>query len=142
MKPNPPADLVPLAPADLAAVQTVPQRVVAAWANHDPDAFADVFTPDGTMILPGLYRRGRDDIRSHMAEAFAGPYRGTQVTGHPVNVTVLGERVVVLITEGGVMLPGEAQVAAERAIRATWLLVKQDGEWRLAAYQNSPAFSG
>jgi uncharacterized protein (TIGR02246 family) len=142
MKPNPTAGVVPLAPADLAALQAVPQRVVTAWADHDADAFAEVFTADGTMILPGLYRRGRDDIRSHMAEAFTGPYRGTRVTGEPVNVSVLGERVVALITEGGVMLPGETEVAKERAIRATWLLVKQDGEWRLAAYQNSPAFPG
>jgi uncharacterized protein (TIGR02246 family) len=43
----------------------------------------------------------------------------------------------VLITEGGVLAPGET-VAAERLIRATWVVAKQDNGWQLAAYHNSP----
>jgi uncharacterized protein (TIGR02246 family) len=142
MTQNPVIGFVGPSPADQAAVWAVPQRIVAAWANHDADAFAEAFTEHGTMILPGVYRCGRDDIRTHMAGAFAGPYQGTRVTGQPINITFLGEGVVVLITQGGVLRPGETRVSDVRAIRATWLVVKQDGEWRLAAYQNSPAHAG
>nr|WTA64410.1 SgcJ/EcaC family oxidoreductase [Micromonospora sp. NBC_00855] len=124
---------------DQAAAAAVPLQIIAAWQRHDADAFADVFTPDGTMILPGLYRRGRDEIRDFMSTGFAGPYRGTQVTGEPFHVTFLGPDTALLLTKGGVLAPGEDTVAEERQIRASWLLAKRDGRWLLAAYQNTPA---
>src|SRR4051812_40899503 len=123
---------------DQAAIAGVAQSVVAAWAAHDADAFAGVFTEDGTMILPGLFRKGRDDIRSFMAEAFAGPYKGTQVTGQPIDLKIINSETVLMITQGGVLAPGETEVSGEAAIRASWLVVKRDGKWLLTAYQNSP----
>lgn len=125
-------------PADQAAIAALPQRIIAAWGAHDADAFASVFTEDGTMIIAGVHRKGRRQIREHMAGAFAGPYRGTQVVGTPFEVRLLGPGVVLMLSEGGVRGASESEVLAENAVRASWLAVKQDGEWSLAAYQNTP----
>lgn len=120
----------------------VPQRIVAAWARNDGDAFAGVFTDDATMILPNdVFVAGRDEIRTFMTRAFAGPYRGTRVHGEPISVRAVGSDVVVVVTRGGVLAPGETEVAPERAIRATWVLAQVAGEWRIAAYQNTPIAS-
>ncbi|EDY47189.1 SgcJ/EcaC family oxidoreductase [Streptomyces clavuligerus] len=125
--------------ADKKAVVSLPGKIVAAWAAHDDQAFAKVFTPDGTMILPGVFKKGQEEIGAFMAEGFAGPFKGTRVTGEPLDVRFLSATSALLITRGGVLLEGEEEVAAERAIRATWTAVKDQGRWRLAAYQNTPA---
>lgn len=124
---------------DQAAAAAVPVRIIEAWSHNDAEAFAKIFTEDGTMILPGVFRQGREEISTFMGQAFATFLKGTRVTGAPIAIKPLGADTVLLITAGGVLHPGEKEVAAERAIRASWLLARQDGEWLLTAYQNSPA---
>ncbi|MFL6163719.1 MAG: SgcJ/EcaC family oxidoreductase [Jatrophihabitantaceae bacterium] len=127
------------ATADQTEVEEVPGRIVAAWHAKDADAFAATFTEDGSMILPGdVYLTGRQRIRDFMAEAFSGPYRGTQVTGTPLAVKPLADDVVLVLTQGGVLADGESEVPAANAIRASWLLRRVDGRWLITAYQNTP----
>lgn len=124
--------------ADKAAIAALTQKVVVAWANQDAGAFASVFTDDGTMILAGVYCEGRDEVRAYMAGAFEGRYKGTQVTGTPISIRPLGPDTAILLSNGGVLEPGETEVSKGSAIRASWLAIRQDSEWRLAAYQNTP----
>ena len=124
---------------DAAGVAGVAQRVVDAWARHDANAFAQVFTDDGTMVLPGdVYKKGRDEIRAFMAAGFQGPYQGSQVKGDPLSLRLIADGVGVMVTQGGVLQSGETAVAPEREIRATWVVVRDGGDWRVSAYHNSP----
>ncbi|MBA0125326.1 SgcJ/EcaC family oxidoreductase [Haloechinothrix sp. YIM 98757] len=116
--------------------------IIEAWSRNDAAAFAAVFTEDATMALPGSYAKGQHEIEAFMAAGYAGPYRGSRVTGTPVDVRQLSDDLAIIVTEGGVLLPGETEVAAERAVRATWVVVRQPGGgWRIAAYHNAPANS-
>jgi uncharacterized protein (TIGR02246 family) len=121
------------------AALSVPLRLVAAWAA----GVADVFTEDGILILPGdVLKKGREEIRLFMTAAYSGPFKGTGVTGHPVDVRFVGEDVALLRTHGGITAPGETEIAEELAVRSTWVCVRKDGQWQLAAYQNSPRGAG
>lgn len=125
--------------ADAGAIAALTQQVSTAWAKGDADTFADVFVEDGTMILAGCFCRGKDEIRDYMAKAFAGPYKGTQVTGTPLGIRALGPDVAILLSDGGIIAAGEDEVSEDSAIRASWTAARQDdGSWLLAAYQNTP----
>ncbi len=73
-----------------------------------------------------------------MSAAFSGPLKGTTVISAPVSTDYINAETGLVITEGGVILPGETDVSTERAIRGTWVLAPEDGEWRIRAYHSSP----
>jgi uncharacterized protein (TIGR02246 family) len=124
--------------ADRAAVGSVPGLIIRAWTNHDAKAFAEVFTEQGTMIMPGVFRKGRNEIEKFMAAGFAGPYRGSQVIGEPIDLRFHGNEDAVVVTRGGVLRAGQAELTPGQTVHATWVVIKKDGRWQLAAYQNSP----
>jgi hypothetical protein len=44
-----------------------------------------------------------------------------------------------VVSEDGIIFPGQDAVASERLGRATWVLVGRDRDWRIASCHNSPA---
>lgn len=123
---------------DRLAVAELPKKVMTAWAEHDADAFAGLFTEAGTMILPGVFLKGRTAVRDFLTEAFEGPYRGTRVVGSPIDMRFSTSVSGLLVTRGGILAPGESEPSRERAVHATWVVVRPGTEWQLASYQNSP----
>jgi uncharacterized protein (TIGR02246 family) len=121
------------------SVLQVIQAVYNAWADGDADAFAELYTDDATVVQPGVFKQNNDDIRTSMTAGFAGPLKGSRVSDEPRSVRFFGPDTAVIITEGGVLMAGQNAVPAERLVRATWVVVQKDGEWLVAAYQNSPA---
>ena len=121
------------------SVYNVIQAVYDAWADNDADAFAALYTADATVVQPGIHKKDREDIRTTMAAGFAGPLKGSRVLDTPQSIRLIGSDAAIVITEGGVLMAGEAELPAERMVRATWLLAKEDGQWYVAAYQNSAA---
>jgi uncharacterized protein (TIGR02246 family) len=128
--------------AEQAAVATLTQQMLASWAYQDADGIAELFTEDGTLVLPGIYFQGKEAIREYFKDAFANKYNNTQVVGKPISMRFFGPEVALLLSSGGVLAPGETEVSDGQAIRAAWFVVKTDGKWKLAAYQNSPAKRG
>jgi uncharacterized protein (TIGR02246 family) len=124
--------------ASAKAAVFAPQRIVKAWENNDADAFADACAEDATMILvDDVYLAGREQIRDFMKKAYDTFYKGTRVTGVPLSVQSLSDDVAVVVTRGGVIKAGATELAAEDAIRATWIVARYGDEWLVAGYQNT-----
>ena len=85
-----------------------------AWSRNDAAGVANSFTEDGVMILPGdVFKKGRDEIHSFMAAAYAGPFKGTGVTGRPVDVRIISDDAALIRTHGGILAAGQTEIAEE-----------------------------
>jgi uncharacterized protein (TIGR02246 family) len=122
-----------------AAVLGVIKGVYEAWNNADPDAFVAEYLQDASAILPGVYMKSREEIRGAMAFSFNGPLKGTRTSDKVLDVRLLNDDAAVVITETGILIPGESEAPPERTAYATWVLARRDGKWLLAAYSNSPS---
>ena len=125
--------------ADQRAVLAVIQAVYVAWEANDADAFAAVYRDDATVVQPGMHKQNRDEIRATMAAGFAGPLKGSRVIDTPASVRLVNDETAIVVSEGGIVFPGETACPPGRLVRATWTLARHDGDWLVAAYHNSPA---
>jgi uncharacterized protein (TIGR02246 family) len=120
------------------AVLTVPLRIRGAWERNDADLFADVFADDGAMLVGDTQLTSPAEVRDHMRKAFAGIYKGARLDEEPVVIRKLSDNVAFAVTKGGLLLEGETEVAPEREVRTTWVIVKENGDWKLFNHQTSP----
>lgn len=96
------------------------------------------YTDNASAIMPGALRESREVIRTSMAAAFAGPLKETSTYNKQLSIRFLGAVAAVVVSESGILFPGQAEVPLEGRVNCTWVLEKQNGAWLIAAYHNSP----
>ena len=124
--------------ADEAAIRAVLNDSYLAWAAGDADGMVAAYTDDASAVMPGSLRDGRDAIRASMSAAFAGPLKDTTTYNQQLSVRFLGRDAAIVLSESGILFPGQSEVPEASKVNATWVLEKRDGSWRIAAYHNSP----
>ena len=125
--------------ADRQAVVDVLKRGYEAWEANDAEAFVAGYLDDASVVQPGIYKKDREEIRATMAAGFAGRLQGSRAFDHPQDIRFLSDETAIVISEGGIVFPGQDVVRTEALVRATWVLAKRGGRWYVAAYHNSPA---
>ena len=123
---------------DEAAIQAVLTDSYEAWEAGDADGMVGDYTPDATAIMTGSFRDSRDVIRRSMAAAFEGPLRGSSTYNKLVSLRYVGRDAAIVVSESGILFPGQTEVPDAAKVNATWVLEKRDGRWLIAAYHNSP----
>ena len=131
-------DASPARSAAEQAVADVLDQMYAAWAAGDADAVARLYTHDATVSMPDVYHVGADAIGAWFAAGFAGRLRGSTTIDEARRVRLIGPDAAIVISTSGVLLAGETSVPPERLVRATWVLAREHGQWRIALYGNCP----
>lgn len=116
---------------------TAPLRVRAAWAANDATAFADMFADNGSLLLGDQQLSGREEIRTYLVDAFRAGLKGTSLQEQPRLIRKVTDSVAIVVMEGGIV-GSDGTLAPDAETRGTWVVVKQDGDWRIMSYQTSP----
>jgi uncharacterized protein (TIGR02246 family) len=127
--------------ADEAAIQAVLVDSYKAWEAGDADGMTASYTADATAIMTGSLRGSRDVIRESMAQAFAGPLKGSSTWNKQLSLRFTGQDAAIVISESGILFAGETEVPDARKVNATWVFERRDGRWLIAAYHNSPVLA-
>ncbi|RSN51824.1 DUF4440 domain-containing protein [Streptomyces sp. WAC 04229] len=121
---------------DRQAVTDVIDSLIDAWRRHDADAYAAPFTDDATYVtFVGTYYQGRRDIAESHRVLFAKYLKGTQLADEVLDVRFPAPDVAV-VTGRGDTYKGKRPEKLSKV--QTYTLVRQtDGQWRIAAFQNT-----
>ena len=86
-----------MAAGDEEAIQKRLDEFVAAWNNHDAEAMAALWAPDGDLINPfGRVAKGRPEVEKLFIDEHASFTKGTTYKVTSSLVRVLGSEVAVL----------------------------------------------
>jgi len=127
--------------ADAAAIQAVLAKSYAAWEAGDADGMVADYTPDATAIMTGSLRGSRENIRAGMAQAFAGPLKGSSTSNKQLSMRFLGADAAIVVSESGILFPGQTELPDAAKVNATWVFERRDSRWLIAAYHNSPVLA-
>jgi uncharacterized protein (TIGR02246 family) len=125
-------------PNDVSTIKKVLEDQYHAWAAGDADAFVTDYTEDATVIMPGSYKRSREEIRQSMRDSFDTFLKNSSVTDELQDVRFLGPDHAIAVSKAGILFAGETEVPADRLVNATWVLQRRDDRWLVEAYHNSP----
>lgn len=125
--------------ADAQAIRDLTQQLAEAWNRHDGEAYAALFTEDCDYItFDGNHLKGRQQNARHHQRAFDTVLRGTRLLfeGDPA-VRFLAPDVAVMHGMGSVLMPWHRAVAPHRRSLQTYVVVRRQGVWRIAAFHNT-----
>jgi uncharacterized protein (TIGR02246 family) len=126
---------------DAVEIRDVQARQAEAWNRHDAKAYAALFAEDGDVVnVVGWWWKGRGEIESRLAAAFAWVFRESTLTITEVRVRFLSPEIAVAHVRwtmtGARTPPG---IPEPREGIQTQTLRKAAGTWRIAAFQNTNA---
>jgi len=121
-------------------IESMVSEYIASWNTHDAAVLAEYFTADADMIMGnGPMLEGRTAIQDWWRDYFAvqEPERRLTIEIRSARAITTDVVVVDVLTTTGGRAPQGVDLPARRA-RGTWVVVRLDGHWLIAALRGMP----
>lgn len=120
-------------------VRTLYRHLLDGWNQHNADAFAAPFAPDGEVIgFDGSLMTGRAEIASTLGQIFADHVTAPYVS-KVRSVRLLSSDVAILRAIVGMVPQGQVDLNPAVNAHQTLVATKRDGTWRIELFQTTPA---
>lgn len=124
---------------DERAVHTLYKDLLDAWNRRDARDYAALFSDGGFVVgFDGSSHDDPTEIESILGQIFADHPTAAYV-GTVRNVSFLNTDVAVLRAVAGMVRPGESDLFPPANAIQTLVAQRRNSEWRVAAFQNTPA---
>lgn len=124
---------------DEAAIRQLFENLIASWNKGDAHAYAAQFTEDSDYIaFDGTHFKGRKANADNHQKLFNTFLKGSTLEQQRIiALRFLTSEVALLHMTGTVKLRWQTKPAPGRLSIQTLVAVKQKGEWKFAAFQNT-----
>jgi uncharacterized protein (TIGR02246 family) len=113
------------------------QRLEDSWNSADGEAFGKAFTEDADFVaIRGDYHRSRETIAKGHHAIFNSIYKDSRVTYELLRARALADGVILAQTRSDLNAPS-GPLAGEHSSVSTLVLVRDEGEWRIAGFHNT-----
>lgn len=123
---------------EIQAIEALFERLKQAWNKGDAGLYGSCFTDEADYVtFQGEHLQGRGAIADVHKALWQGVLKGSKLVGEIKDVRILSEDAAIFHGLGAVKLRWQKAAPKKRDSINTNMLVKQNGEWKIAAFQNS-----
>jgi uncharacterized protein (TIGR02246 family) len=122
---------------DEQAIRALPRYLEEAWNRGDGLSYAALFTADCDYIaFDGTHLTGRPGNAQHHEKLFDSVLYGSRLRLTDVTVRFITPDLALMHADGSVSMPWQSPDAPKRRSLHTYVVVRNDDGWRIAAFQS------
>ncbi|SHE87615.1 conserved hypothetical protein [Seinonella peptonophila] len=122
---------------EIREIEDLFKKLAIAWDQGDGKAYGLCFTENADYItFQGEHLQGRKEISDTHQKLWEGVLRGSMLEGQIKKIEFLTSEVAVFHGLGVVKLRWQSNAPKKRDSINTNVVVKENGEWKIAAFQN------
>jgi uncharacterized protein (TIGR02246 family) len=120
-------------------VEAIYRQLLDSWNKRSGAGMAALFAEEGNVVgFDGSQMDGRAAIETELSRIFADHETAAYV-GKVREVRLLAPDVALLRAVAGLVPPGKSKINPATNSIQTLVVTKQNGDWRIALFQNTPA---